>query len=120
MKTFSLRSLCVFVAITALACGWAVDHHHLSRELDVQRKRGNLSDASWEVRRARIAEVAKQDVPDVPLLLYALSDPDWEVRDTALAALQEIPVTEYVPGDVTPQKAQVMTEFERWLRSKAD
>ncbi|MEQ8790925.1 MAG: hypothetical protein RIC55_31975 [Pirellulaceae bacterium] len=109
MSKYSIRSLILAVLFVAVLFGWFADHIRLVRELEIERRQNWLAGESWEERRARVKEVVKEPDPNVPLLLFALSDGDPIVRRTALSALKRIPTTEYT------ENPEANTEFERWL-----
>jgi hypothetical protein len=95
---YSLSTLLCSVLIAAIALSWFVDHRRLaskcdelSRQLGVQMKRNLIAAESIEARRAKVLELTTgSDPSDVPLLLYALTDPDYQVRSAALDGLTRI------------------------------
>ena len=76
MSRYSIRSLIFGVTLVAALLGWFTDHLRLKRELDAERGQNWLAGKSWEDRRTHIKDVANEPNPNVPLLLFALSDPD--------------------------------------------
>ncbi len=111
---FSLRSLILSVLIAGLICGWTVDRYRLQRNLEIERNRGFVSAEDYYTRLKDIRTLANAEAPDFPLLLFALSDPDFGIRETALAALQKVPMTQYFG----PDEKEVTSELERWLLRK--
>ncbi len=109
MSKYSIQSLILAITFLAVLLAWFVDHRRLVRELEIERKQNWLAGESWEERRTRVKDVVNEPEPDVPMLLFALSDGDPIVRRTALAALKQIPITKY------SDNPEANTEFERWL-----
>jgi len=59
--------------------------------LDAEQQRGLIAAESWEKRRQEVLRIANGSTPpDIPLLLFALSDPDGVVSQTALDALTNL------------------------------
>ena len=87
----------------------------MNRILEAERKENFLTGFSWQERRNNIVEVASKPEPDVAMLLFALSDPDTRVRETALAALRRIPPTDYLEHFHRSSDDRELAEFERWL-----
>ncbi|WP_044251601.1 hypothetical protein [Rhodopirellula sp. SWK7] len=98
---FSLRTGLIGVAFIGLGIAWMVDHariaserHIIQRRLEIELQRGLIAAESWEKRRQEVTRIANGTTPpDIPLLLFALSDPDQMVSQTALNALTEIRFT---------------------------
>lgn len=121
---YSLSTLLVAFVILAIITSWFVDRRRLamerdqvSRQLAIEMKRNLLAAESYETRRAQIAALAQcKDPCNVPLLLFALTDPDLGVRKTAFSALSSMRLgdEELRPdgGDIDPE---VEAEILFWV-----
>ncbi|MCM2374942.1 hypothetical protein [Aporhodopirellula aestuarii] len=98
---FSLRTGLIVVGFIGIGIAWMVDRTKIAGERDsIQRtlehelQRGLIAAESWEKRRQEVSRIANgASPPDIPLLLFALSDPDRMVSQTALNALAELRFT---------------------------
>ena len=115
LRRLSLKTVFVVVAIASIFCAWWADRSRLHRMLEAERKENFLTGHSWQERRKNIVEAASQPEPDVAMLLFALSDPDHRVRETALDALRKILPTKYPARFYQSSDGRELTEFERWL-----
>lgn len=116
MRRFSLKSLMILLAFSAVCWGWFADHRRLQREVAIEREYNFMSGLDWQQRRTRIAQVCAQSDPPVAMLLFALSDPDKLVRQQALARLKSIPPQTY-SIDYSKDRSE-LCEFERWFNNK--
>ena len=115
MRRYSLRSLFLGVVVIAFTCGWIADHWRLQHELDIERGRGEIAAADFETRLKAIRMLtAKGKDPDIPLLLYALSDPDRRVQHEALSALKQIPRPRFLEYDEAFD-GEVSAVLRRWI-----
>ena len=95
---YSLRTLLTLLLIFSIVLSWFVDHRRLvterdriSQQLAVEMQRNLISAASYDSRLAETARLVESDDPHtVPLLLFALTDPDSRIRKTALDQLSTI------------------------------
>ncbi|EMI41109.1 hypothetical protein FHS27_006531 [Rhodopirellula rubra] len=98
---FSLRTGLIVVAFFSIGIAWMVDRVRIAgerdsiqRKLEIEIQRGLIAAESWEKRRQEVSSIANgKSPPDIPLLLFALSDPDRIVSQTALSALTELRFT---------------------------
>ncbi len=66
----------------------ARERYELQDMLNVEVQRGYMAAQSYEERRHKVSSIAKATSPsDIPLLLFALSDPDQVVSQKATQAL---------------------------------
>lgn len=120
MNRFSLKTLVIVVAFAGVFLAWRTDHNRLIRDLAHEREQNLLSAFDTDTRAARIKEIANQENPDVPLLLYALSDPHAPVRQHAMDALTAIDTSKFVSGVSNASSKQEETLFSQWLQHRDD
>ena len=90
-RKISIRDLCWLMVVLALAIAWYREHSFLAGAITKYKWQAERVDNSIKVRRESIVQFAKeasrQDSRD---LVNALLDPDWDVYETAKAALERI------------------------------
>jgi HEAT repeat protein len=110
--------------VLAVAASWFADRRRLasqrdqvSRQLAIEMKRNLMAAESFEARRKEVSALARRADPrDTPLLLYALTDPDYRVRKVALNALSSMRRRDKAsPEDVGDMDAEVKEEFLFWV-----
>ncbi len=106
----------------ALPAKFSLAEDARKRRSQVEQLRELVRDSNWEVRRVAVATLAApRDLDNVPILIYALTDPDQGVANTARDGLRFISrkLQGYgMPTNATQQQKQAAArKWKQWYLS---